>query len=80
MSLFLYDKMLSVGLTLALMATLLLCQLTTQNEDFAAVPAGFWSNTFFTHQLSHFFHSPGLQEKNLLCVPWMKLLFCLSCG
>lgn len=47
--------MLSVGLTLALMAALVSCQLKAWNEDFAAVsPAGFWRNTFFTHQLSHF--------------------------
>lgn len=80
MSVFLYEEMLSVGLTLALIASLLLCQLTTQNADFAAVPARFWSNTFFTHQLLQFFLSPGLQEKNLLWIPWMKLLVCLNCG
>lgn len=62
MSVFLYEEMLSVGLTLALIASLLLCQLTTQNADFAAVPARFWSNTFFTHQLLQFFLNPGLQE------------------
>lgn len=39
MGLFLYEEMVSVGLTIAVKAALLLCQLTTQNADFAAVPA-----------------------------------------
>lgn len=79
MSLFLYDKTLSAGLTLALMAALVLCQFTTQNEDFAAVSsAGFLRRVFFTLQLSHFFLSPGLQEKNLLCFTWVNSVCCLN--
>lgn len=80
-SLFLYDKMLSVGLTPSLMAALVSWQLTAQTEDFTAVsPAGFWRNIFVTRQFSHFVRSPGLQEKNLLCFPWIGSIFCLNCG
>jgi len=73
--------MLSVALTLALMAALVLCHLPTRTEHFATVsPTGFWRNTLFIHQLLHFVCSTGLQEKILLCFPWINSVCCLNCG